>query len=303
MTNDRTSAEFCRLCGGPLPCLTHREGLGLAQSPAESLREQMARIIDPDSWLLYDNANELTKMQKPVSGWRVDPSLAKADAILALQPAELAQEPLGWPSREVIAREIRRAMLDNPTDESFNKRAEERERIANYTADVILERFAASRTPAETVEPAAWHCPACEATVVVDDSATVEPDKAVIEQMRADLARYATANTNLRNDLVQRGMAHESELAQLRDQVESPAANLDEIEQIIRIEFHAQPVAARHAAERVHNFLKARASVRAKTLARQATTSGLPLSEGQAEECDGGLRTQPNSSTVLPERK
>ena len=83
-----------------------------------------------------------------------------------------------------------------------------------------LAALTANRTPAETVEPAAWHCPACEATVVVDDSATVEPDKAVIEQMRADLARYATANTNLRNDLVQRGMAHESELAQLRDQVE-----------------------------------------------------------------------------------
>ena len=54
------------------------------------------------------------------------------------------QTPMEWPSREVVAREIRRAMLDNPTDDSFNKRAEERERIANYTADVILERFAAA---------------------------------------------------------------------------------------------------------------------------------------------------------------
>jgi len=54
------------------------------------------------------------------------------------------QTPMEWPSREVVAREIRRAMLDNPTDDSFNKRAEERERIANYTADAILERFAAA---------------------------------------------------------------------------------------------------------------------------------------------------------------
>lgn len=68
------------------------------------------------------------------------------------QPRETAQEPLGWPSREVIAREIRRAMLDNPTDESFNKRAEERERIANDAADVILTRFAACRTPADSEE-------------------------------------------------------------------------------------------------------------------------------------------------------
>jgi hypothetical protein len=52
-----------------------------------------------------------------------------------------------WPSREVIAREIRRAMLDNPTDDSFSKRAEKREAIANDVADVILARFAASYPP------------------------------------------------------------------------------------------------------------------------------------------------------------
>jgi len=50
----------------------------------------------------------------------------------------------GWPSREVVAREIRRAMLDNPTDDSFNKRAEKREIVANEAADVILARFAAA---------------------------------------------------------------------------------------------------------------------------------------------------------------
>jgi hypothetical protein len=35
-------------------------------------------------------------------------------------------------------------MLDNPTDDSFNKRAEKREIIANEAADVILARFAAA---------------------------------------------------------------------------------------------------------------------------------------------------------------
>lgn len=46
-------------------------------------RELIARIIDPEAWLLYDNTNEMTKMQKPVSLWRIEPSLAKADAIVA----------------------------------------------------------------------------------------------------------------------------------------------------------------------------------------------------------------------------
>jgi len=54
------------------------------------------------------------------------------------------QAPTTWPSREVIAREIRRAMLDNPTDDSFNKRAEKREIIADEAAAVILARFAAA---------------------------------------------------------------------------------------------------------------------------------------------------------------
>lgn len=49
----------------------------------EGCREKVARIIDPDAWLLYDNTNEVTKMQKPVSLWRVEPSLTKADCILA----------------------------------------------------------------------------------------------------------------------------------------------------------------------------------------------------------------------------
>lgn len=39
--------------------------------------------------------------------------------------------------------------------------------------------------------------------------------------------------------------------------------------------------------------------LRAKTLARQTTTSVLPLREGQAEECDGGLRTFDTTGTVL----
>jgi hypothetical protein len=65
--------------------------------------------------------------------------------VVAHQPAAGAErEALDWPSREVVAREIRRAMLDNPTDDSFNKRAEKREAIANDVADVIIARFAAA---------------------------------------------------------------------------------------------------------------------------------------------------------------
>lgn len=51
---------------------------------------------------------------------------------------------LPWPSREIVAREIRRAMLDNPTDDSFNKRAEKREAIADVYAGIIMDRFAAA---------------------------------------------------------------------------------------------------------------------------------------------------------------
>jgi hypothetical protein len=73
-----------------------------------------------------------------------------------------------WPSREVVAREIRRAMLDNPTDESFNKRAEKREAIANDVADVILARFEAAlrsvQPPGEGVA-----CSTCDGTEEVDE--------------------------------------------------------------------------------------------------------------------------------------
>jgi hypothetical protein len=79
------------------------------------------------------------------------------EPVFVAQPqASAVSEPAAWPSREVIAREIRRAMLDNPTEESFNKRAEAREAIANVYADIIIERFAASRhvfEPAGATEP------------------------------------------------------------------------------------------------------------------------------------------------------
>jgi hypothetical protein len=66
----------------------------------------------------------------------------RAQAVTAPSDQCVAREALPWPSREVIAREIRLAMLDNPTDEAFNKRAEKREAIANDAADIILARFA-----------------------------------------------------------------------------------------------------------------------------------------------------------------
>jgi hypothetical protein len=66
---------------------TSQGSAGGERSEVQS-REAVARIIDPDAWLLYDNANALTKMQGPVSLWRVEPSLAKADAILSLGAAQ-----------------------------------------------------------------------------------------------------------------------------------------------------------------------------------------------------------------------
>lgn len=55
-------------------------------------------------------------------------------AALALSP-----DPAGVTlTVEMIAREVRRAMLDNPTDESFNKRAAAREKIADECARTIL---------------------------------------------------------------------------------------------------------------------------------------------------------------------
>lgn len=66
---------------------------------------------------------------------------------------------------------------------------------------------------------------------------------------------------------------------------------VEAIERIILIEFLDFRAASRAAAERVWTFLDARA----KTLARQTTTSVLPRPEGQGSECDGGLHTSPLS--------
>lgn len=67
-------------------------------------------------------------------------AFAKADEIMrALAAQQDGARPL--PHKESIAREIRRAMLDNPTDASFNARAQKREKIADATADVILDLF------------------------------------------------------------------------------------------------------------------------------------------------------------------
>ena len=58
--------------------------LALFRSSPAPGREEIARVIDPDAWLLFENANVLTMMRPTVSEWRVAPSLTKADAILAL---------------------------------------------------------------------------------------------------------------------------------------------------------------------------------------------------------------------------
>ncbi len=64
--------------------LTHRQAAALIRSAPAPGREEIARVIDPDAWLLFENANVLTMMRPTVSEWRVAPSLTKADAILAL---------------------------------------------------------------------------------------------------------------------------------------------------------------------------------------------------------------------------
>ena len=77
-------------------------------------------------------------------------------------------------------------------------------------------------------------------------------------------------------------------------QMSGDVPSIEQIEQIIRIEFtHSEDSAmVRRASERVWTFLDARA----KTLARQTTTSVLPRPEGQGVECDGGLRS-PGATT------
>lgn len=73
---------------------------GAAQKSEVRSREAIARIVDHDAWELYDNANTLTKMQKPISLWRIEPSLAKADAILTLSAAQ-ASPVQAWQRRNI----------------------------------------------------------------------------------------------------------------------------------------------------------------------------------------------------------
>lgn len=53
--------------------------------------EEIARIIDPDNWHLYDCANKMTLLKRAVSGWRVESSAAKATAILSLIQSKMVQ--------------------------------------------------------------------------------------------------------------------------------------------------------------------------------------------------------------------
>lgn len=52
-------------------------------------------------------------------------------------------------SVEAIAREFRRAMLDNPTDGGFNARATARERIADEYARALLAEYSITKRTTE----------------------------------------------------------------------------------------------------------------------------------------------------------
>jgi hypothetical protein len=126
----------------------------LAQSSAESA----------DGSYLSDRVFEGVRSVDAEDAERLKASYVASRTSAQLQASADSAQPVAWPSREVIAREIRRAMLDNPTEESFNKRAEAREAIANVYADIIIERFAASRHVSEpagaTVPQTAGRAPA-----------------------------------------------------------------------------------------------------------------------------------------------
>jgi hypothetical protein len=110
--------------------------------------------------------------------------------VVAHQPAAGAErEALDWPSREVVAREIRRAMLDNPTDDSFNKRAEKREAIANDVADVIIARFAAaSLSPVRSsgLEVVGWQYLMCDGNWCFADPPSPDEDQGRFRQVFAE---------------------------------------------------------------------------------------------------------------------
>lgn len=79
--------QRCMKCGQyrktPKALETQEDARARKKAMVKARHEKVARIIDPDAWILYDKANELTKMHERVSVWRVLPSLDKADAIIA----------------------------------------------------------------------------------------------------------------------------------------------------------------------------------------------------------------------------
>lgn len=86
-------------------------------------------------------------------------------AFWTVVPVYTSPDPAGVTlTVEMIAREVRRAMLDNPTEASFNKRAAARERIADEYARTILALIQKSVQPSIVTLPATsgTAAPVCE---------------------------------------------------------------------------------------------------------------------------------------------
>lgn len=101
--------------------------------------------------------------------------------------------------------------------------------LRTEAAETAQRLRAAPRTPAEGVEPTAWHCPACEAAVVVDD-----PTPAAIERLapftpgqKGAPVAWDCADDECRKHAYQQMTV---EIAHLRAQVEDMEARLMQAE-------------------------------------------------------------------------
>ena len=74
-------------------------------------REEIARIIAPNPWDAYDACVAAGQEQHPDKSFLIKPSLAKADAILALPPLSAASELVGALEDALFALESAKAFI------------------------------------------------------------------------------------------------------------------------------------------------------------------------------------------------
>lgn len=141
---------------------------GQAASPArrimDGLRDAVAgnfaRVtIDGQTWARTDNLSK-----------GIDPELAKALASPVPAPVGLEREALEKALGGVSDRtwsDLQTA-IDRGTSVEFAR--EWKERFAMLRAALSSTDGRSSAGQSESAEPLAWHCPACEAAVVVDDT-------------------------------------------------------------------------------------------------------------------------------------